>query len=386
MQSPFVARWIEPSPGAAPELLFERVVQITPASDSLTPSQIAQPLPTTTYIQGIWLDWPSLKSLLLSTSKDLLPTAELTPVYDMSIIEGDQSLLGRLLASIPAQLVLPPVPEVSLAGWTPIRTTLGVMWSVVLVAISIAAIVLAASIDLAQRRGRFVSAVTHELRTPITTFCMYSQMLADGMVPDGEAKHGYFQTLKGESQRLARIVESVLDYAKLSGKKTPVHNSTLSVAQLLADSVPYLTTRCDISDMKLIVHAPCDGSPALLKSITTDLERVDRILFNLIENSCKYASESDSGIVRLEVSVLLHSLELSVIDYGPGIDSREARRIFKPFTRGDSHAHGTIPGLGLGLAISQGLAQELGGNLELASKRHNEGARFVLTLPLSSTH
>lgn len=383
MQSPFVARWIEPSPGASPELLFERVVQITPATDSLTPAQVAQPQPTTTYIQGIWLDWPSLKSLLLSTSVDLLPTAELTPVYDMTIIEGDQSLLGRLLASIPAQLVLPPVTEVTLAGWTPIRTTLGVMWSVVLVAICIAAIVLAASIDLAQRRGRFVSAVTHELRTPITTFCMYSQMLADGMVPDGEAKQGYFQTLKGESQRLARIVESVLDYARLSGKKAPVYNTSLSIAQLLADLVPQLTARCDISEMKLIVIAPEHEAPALQRFITTDRERVDRILFNLIENACKYASESDSRVVQLEVSILPRALELSVIDHGPGIDSREARRIFKPFTRGDSHAHGTIPGLGLGLAISQGLAHELGGTLELAPKRIKEGARFVLTLPLS---
>lgn len=381
-QSPFVARWIEPAPGASPELLFERVVQITPASDSLTSPQIDITEPNTTYVQGIWLDWPGIKSLLLSTSADLLPTAELTPVYDMSVIQGDQSLLGRLLASIPAQLVLPPVPEVALPGWTPIRTTLGVMWAVVLIAICIAAIVLAFSIELAQRRGRFVSAVTHELRTPITTFCMYSQMLADGMVPDGEAKQGYFLTLKGESQRLARIVESVLDYARLSGKKSPVHTTTLSIAQLLTDSIAPLSARCGISEMKLAVNAPAVGDSALQRTITTDRERLDRILFNLIENACKYAADSQSRTVRLEVSILPHALELSVIDDGPGVDPREAQRVFKPFTRGESHVHGSIPGLGLGLAISQGLAQELGGTLSLAPKRSNEGARFILTLPL----
>jgi len=198
VQSEFAASWVAGSEGGDPELLFSR--QVVLAGTTLT--------------QGFWLDWPALRASLLGSVSDLLPSATLRPVLGGEPLT-DPAFLGRTLAAIPAELVVDRPVLAGLPAWSPVRTTLVVTWFIAVAAIASAAGVLRASLELAERRGRFVSAVTHELRTPLTTFCLYSQMLADGMVRDSDGQRTYLNTLKSESQRLAGIVESVLDYARL---------------------------------------------------------------------------------------------------------------------------------------------------------------------------
>jgi signal transduction histidine kinase len=237
------------------------------------------------------------------------------------------------------------------------------------------AVLLHGILALSERRAEFVSAVTHELRTPLTTFCLYSQMLADGIVTEGEAQKSYFQTLKIESLRLARIVESVLDYARLSGRSMPRACTDLAVESLIGSLTRVLSNRCEQSGMLLEVTI----APQVGGQIRTDPTIVERILFNLVENACKYAVDAEDPTVHLDITADAAWLKLAVRDHGPGIDPADQPRIFRPFTRGKLHAHGGIPGLGLGLALAQGLAKELGGHLELAPTE--DGACFVLSLP-----
>src|SRR5204863_7600053 len=118
----------------------------------------------------------------------------------------DDAVLGRTLAALPAVLEapLPNMPTMPL--WSPVRSTLLATWIAALGAMIAIALVLRASMELAERRGRFVSAVTHELRTPLTSFCLYSQMTADGVDRTEDDKRTYFKTLSTEFQRLARCV------------------------------------------------------------------------------------------------------------------------------------------------------------------------------------
>src|SRR5262249_51781392 len=107
---------------------------------------------------------------------------------------------------------------------------------------------------------------------------------------------------------------------------------------------------------------------------------VEQILFNLIDNACKYANQAADKRVHVTVSCQSQRVMIMVRDHGPGICATGRRKLFQPFSKSVHEAASTAPGVGLGLALSRRLAAELGGRLELCSA-NDEGAAFVLTLP-----
>lgn len=328
------------------------------------------------WVQGFWLDWAGLRTLLLDAAGGLLPGATLVPAGDAAL--ADPASLGRRLAAIPAEFVVPAAEPVQMAAWSPLRTTLVMTWIGALGGVVAIGLVLRTSNELAERRGRFVSAVTHELRTPLTTFCLYSQMLSDGIVKDPEAQQSYFNTLRSESQRLARIVESVLDYARLGRRKPGNGKVVMRVGELVDQCVGALAARCDQAGMELVVDRSGDSD----QPVTTDPATVERVLFNLVDNACKYASESSDKRVHVDVRVSVREVEILVRDHGPGIERAERGRIFRPFVRGKKQVDGSVSGLGLGLALAKGLSEQLGGKLDLATAEG--GAAFSLVLPLGT--
>lgn len=337
--------------------------------------------------QGCWIDWPALRSDLLASVRDLLPRADLIPVTAIVTEGGDN--LGRRLASFPAELDPGQVQSASIIPlWTPLHNTLLLAWAGVLLAIAAIAALLRAATDLAERRGRFVSAVTHELRTPLTTFVMYSQMLADGMVPEGEPRQHYYTTLKREASRLAGIVENVLEFARLSRKKRTRSATTASgptrAGELLERLAVPLRQRAQQAGMALDVGIE-GGEGAASELISTEELTLDRILFNLVDNACKYGLRGDAqirtavtGTITLRLAIRGTFAIFTVSDDGPGISPIDRARIFKAFERGEKQADGSIPGLGLGLALSRGLARDLGGDLTLVS---SSPATFELRVP-----
>ena len=232
-----------------------------------------------------------------------------------------------------------------IAAWSPLRTTLVMTWIGALGGVVAIGLVLRTSNELAERRGRFVSAVTHELRTPLTTFCLYSQMLSDGIVKDPEAQQSYFNTLRAESQRLARIVESVLDYARLGRRKPGNGKVVMRVGELVDQCVGALAARCEQAGMELVVDRAGDSD----QPVTTDPATVERVLFNLVDNACKYASESSDKRVHVDVRVSVREVEILVRDHGPGIErgerGREDRAADAETERIDGVAAGDRPGM-----------------------------------------
>jgi len=324
-----------------------------------------------TYEQGIWLNWPELRLRLLDNVADLLPDATLDPVRSPAPGSG-----ATMLATIPVRL--DPGPSLATASGflgTPARLTLALTAAAVVAATVAIALVLRASIAQGERRGRFVTAVTHELRTPLTTFRLYSQMLADGMVRDEDKRRGYLETLRDESARLARIVENVLDYARL-GRAPRLHAEPIDADALLDRIEPALRTRAEAADFELVV----ERTAPLGLALPAPPDAVERILLNLVENACKYASEADDRRIHLSAERRSERLELTVRDHGPGIPAPERRRVFKAFRRGRRDRAGPNPGLGLGLALSRGLARQLGGDLDVV-RRAEPGAALRLSLP-----
>lgn len=335
-------------------------------------------------VQGVELDWESLRADLLESIGDVLPGSTLVP-------SGTNRADAYRMATIPVTLIPPPPPALPGWSWSPARVGLVVTWIAIIATIIAVGAVLRAAIVLSQRRGRFVSAVTHELRTPLTTFRLYAQMLADGMVSDEQVRREYLSTLKRESERLTGIVENVLEYARLSrvrsGRTKPEGEQTLSPGALVARFRPALARRLGQDNMDLVASLDLEGHEE--RTLTVDPHAVERVMMNLIENACKYAAPADEDPdsdehdtrVHLEVSVRDGMLEMLIADHGPGIRPNERSRIFGEFQRGLRGLGNARSGLGLGLALSRGLAREMGGDLQLV-RRRGHGAEFLLSIPL----
>ena len=328
------------------------------------------------WIDGVWLDWPGLRASLRSELRDLLPEADLTLAPD----SGSDSDERRLVA-LPVRLEPGPVPLAPPPRWTPLRLTVALAWSGAGMAALAIGLLLAGTLALSERRAAFVSAVTHELRTPLTTFQMYSEMLAGDMVPDPVIRRSYLETLRSEAVRLGHLVENVLAYARLERGSARGRVETLTLGELLARTRERLDTRAAAAGLELRLDE------ALLDSrITTDVSVTEQILFNLVDNAAKYAGPAATE-PWIDLSVSEEGTRwtcLRVSDHGPGISERDARKLFRPFSRSSEEAAGGVPGVGLGLALSRRLARDLGGDLLLVPSRE-PGATFVLKLPAART-
>lgn len=324
-------------------------------------------------VQGCWLDWPKIRNELIDRYDELLPGIALEPVQrDM---DRQQIKVSRLLATLPAQLVVPEYPPVA-QPFSPLKGALVVAWGMLALAALAVAILLQGVITLSERRGAFVSAVTHELRTPLTTFRMYAEMLAENMVPTAEHRQKYLDTLRVEADRLSHLVENVLAYARLERGRHARRREPTSLAAIVEHLHDRLQERADQAEMKLVVQAS-DRT-----TIQTDPAAVEQILFNLVDNACKYAAAAAQRQIELQVSATARHAVLRVRDHGPGIDTRAARRLFRPFSKSVHDAACSAPGVGLGLALSRRLAQQLGGRLVLETT-DGLGATFALYLPIA---
>ncbi|HEY4590552.1 MAG TPA: ATP-binding protein, partial [Thermoanaerobaculia bacterium] len=323
----------------------------------------------TRLLQGTWLDWPALRSFLLSQVAAVAPASDLTPVG-----ERDEADPGRRLALLPARLIPGPMPETEPQDWTPVRLSLAAAWGAALLGLLGVGGLLKGAVTLSQRRADFVSAVTHELRTPLTTFRLYTGMLREGIVPAGE-QPSYLATLEREADRLGHLVENVLTFSRLERRAAATRIESLPLADLLARAVPRLTERAAQAGLNLRVEIPPDLSS---RPVRVDLASVEQILLNLVDNACKYAPNPAQPSLQLTATARGRRMVLRLHDHGPGIEPRERRRIFRSFHRSAARAAGSAPGVGLGLALSRRLARQMGGDLRLA--RSEEGASFEVWL------
>lgn len=323
------------------------------------------------YVQGCWLDWTTIKGSLLATVKDLLPSANLVSIEGSAEVDA-----ARRVSFIPALLVPGPAPVQPIDSVSSIRLFLLVAWaSGTLAAIAVAALLLG-SVALSERRRRFVSAVTHELRTPLTTFRLYTEMLDADMVPE-DKKSLHIAKLRREADRLGHLVDNVLSYSRLEGSGGDCHVQSISPADLLERSRHVLEERAQQAGLDVeIVH---DESAARMR-VRANAAAVERILFNIVDNACKYAKPSSAPRLTMDTRRVGDQGVIRIRDYGPGIARERKRDLFRAFSKGDGETTSRSPGVGLGLALSRRLARDMGGELSLV-EGSDGGAVFELSLP-----
>jgi len=260
---------------------------------------------------------------------------------------------------------------------------LGFTLSLVLIGLLVCAIISGGSLLLREaRRGEkeaaqrvsFVSHVSHEFKTPLTTIRMYAELLAQDRVKGEEKRAEYFEVIGQETGRLTRLVNNALEFGRLEQGGRTIKAAEFDVAAELRTITETQRMRCESLGVK-IMEEELDH-PALGRA---DRDVFHHIVLNLIDNVCKYAAGGGGlslGVDRAEDG----TMEVVVGDRGSGISAEDSERIFGKFSRLDEALTSEQKGAGLGLSISRDLARRMGGNLRHVI-RHGGGSEFILSLP-----
>ena len=253
--------------------------------------------------------------------------------------------------------------------------------SSLLVGIFVVAILLGGSLLLwqahrnqidARQKTSFVSNVSHELKTPLTTIRMYAELLGEKQIKDPEKQQNYLKTIIRESQRLTRLVNNVLDFSRLEQGRKEFAKEDIDLAALLHQLLDSQMMRIDEAQINLTRNIFAE--PA---KIDSDRDALEQIILNLIDNAIKYAANGKNLMVELEPQK--NCWVVRVKDNGPGIPAGHRQQIFDKFHRVDASLTARQQGSGLGLSIARQLAEGLGGSLSFCSNEGG-GSCFEFTL------
>ena len=226
---------------------------------------------------------------------------------------------------------------------------------------------------VAQLQSDFVSAVSHEFRTPLTSMRQLTEMLSSGRVQSAERVQEYYSVLDKESRRLSRLVEGLLNFGRMEAGGFPYVFESLAIGDLVGETVAEFKneTRLGDNDLQLFVEV----NPIC----NLDRDTFKLALWNLLDNASKYSG--DQPEIRLRVSTSDSEVLLTISDNGPGISASDQTRIFDKFVRGSNMALAGVPGTGLGLTLVKRIVDAHGGKIILESER-NVGSTFTLILPI----
>jgi signal transduction histidine kinase len=227
--------------------------------------------------------------------------------------------------------------------------------------------------ELARERAMFVSAVSHELRTPLTTLRMHAEMLTEGLVGE-ERKPRVYGELLTETARLSRLIENVLEAARIGEGRRPVRRVNGDLRAAVQEAVTAMQRTIEMRGFTVALTAgppvPASFDPAALSIV----------VHNLLDNALKYAAECVPREVQVSVFADGDQAVLQVRDHGPGIPPGERARVFERFYRVADPDHAHRPGTGLGLSLVRELTAAHGGSAQIVPSQ-GPGTTVEVRLP-----
>jgi len=235
----------------------------------------------------------------------------------------------------------------------------------------------AGQIDLARQQQDFVSAVSHELKTPLTSIRMYAEMLREGWASE-ENKKTYYNYIFDESERLSRLINNVLQLARLSRNGIQAELKPLHVSGLLEGILPVITSQVERAGFELKLDCKAETGEAL---VGVDVDYFTQIVINLVDNALKFSAKTDRKFIDISVRLLNNaSVQFSVRDYGRGVPRDQMKKIFKLFYRSENELTRETVGTGIGLALVHQLAASMNGRVDVVNTE--PGAEFRVCFPV----
>ena len=254
---------------------------------------------------------------------------------------------------------------------------IGVAVTVILAGLAFLGFAIRRERRLNELKSEFISNVSHELKTPLSIISMFGEMLAEGRTKSAEQAHEYAEIIWRESVRLGRLIDNVLDFAKIERGLGVYEFAEADLGEVIDRAIELSARRVAAAEMTL----GADIEPEL-PILRLDASAVTLAVLNLIDNAIKYAAGGKR--IALGVHRTGERIIVSVRDWGPGIDPEEHARIFDRFYRARAIRLLPIRGSGIGLALVQHIARAHGGDADVTSVP-TEGSTFRIWLPISGS-
>ena len=226
--------------------------------------------------------------------------------------------------------------------------------------------------DLSEAARRdLVAAVSHDLRTPITSLRLLADAVGDGIVEDAEMRRGYLRRMGTHIDALSVLIDDLFELSRLEAGDISWTIEQVPLPELVGETVEAMRVQAEAKGVAVTADVP-----ETLKPAHANPEKLQRVLFNLFQNAIRHTPADGSVVVRAES--VPSGVEFEVADTGDGIAAEERERVFTAFYRGGADAARTSPGAGLGLAVSRAIVEAPGGRIWLADASVGTRVRFSL--------
>lgn len=350
------------------------------------------------YIQGVLLDGdvfirgvvdphfrgtplPAMSNLIVAYQDDVIHTigGRTASRYRSTAAELQGALLYRSRLTAPLDRLelivsvnsLPPGPGATVIGWVTLVLAMvftGGFYALYRLGLG--------QINLARQQQDFVSAVSHELKTPLTSIRMYGEMLKEGWASE-EKRQGYYEYIHDESERLTRLIANVLQLARITRNEPQFEMKPVRVSELVSQIDSKIANQVERAGFELTIDA---ADRALESTVDIDEDCFAQIVINLVDNAIKFSGQADRQ--RIDIGCTLTGdgdVVFSVRDFGPGIPRDQLRKIFRLFYRSGSELTRETVGTGIGLAIVHQLSVAMDGRVDVVNR--DPGAEFRISFP-----
>ncbi len=261
--------------------------------------------------------------------------------------------------------------------------TIGLLVTVLVLAIGVGGWLLVTDLrrqlTLARQKTDFVSNVSHELKTPLTSIRMFSELLAEGRVTDPAKQRNYLQVITAEAARLTRLINNVLDFSRLERGEKKYAFVRCDLGAVVTETVETYRPHLEQAGFKLELDTP--PAPVFVNG---DRDALAQVLVNLLSNAEKYSDGRKEIHIELrQCAQPLPFLEVRVLDRGLGVPPGTEERIFEQFYRAHDSLSSGIQGSGLGLTLARQIARAHGGEVS-HEPREGGGSCFALRLPVAA--
>ena len=233
-------------------------------------------------------------------------------------------------------------------------------------------------INLARQQQDFVSAVSHELKTPLTSIRMYGEMLKEGWAEPAKQQQ-YYEFIHDESERLTRLISNVLQLAKITRNEPQFDLRPVTVGELMSQIESKISSQVQSAGFELDMRKDPKADELI---VNIDDDCFAQIIINLVDNAIKFSRDAESK--RIEISSTVSGdkkVLFAVRDFGPGVPKDQMKKIFQLFYRTESELTRETVGTGIGLAIVHQLSQAMNGNVDVINRE--PGAEFRVLFPVA---
>jgi signal transduction histidine kinase len=269
-----------------------------------------------------------------------------------------------------------PIPEIVSASTRPQLALMIVLAMAMALGVFLAATAAAREVRLAELKSNFVASVSHDLKTPLALIQLFAETLELGRVRTPERALEYYRIINGESKKLTRLIENILDFSRMEAGLRPYRMEPADLSESVNKVLSRMATQFEQGHFTISTSVESN-----LPRILADEGAAEQAIENLLANAMKYSGDAKN--IEVAARRLNGHIVISVTDHGIGISRREQSRIFRKFYRVTQELGGGPQGTGLGLAIVDHTMRGHGGFVHVDSEP-DKGSTFSLHFPIPS--